>query len=41
MRDEGLDHKSALKRVARSRGISRSEAYRLAQAERAETDRGV
>jgi 16S rRNA (cytidine1402-2'-O)-methyltransferase len=41
MRDEGLDHKSALKRVARSRGISRSEAYRLAQAERAETGRNA
>lgn len=41
MRDEGLDHKSALKRVARSRGLSRSEAYRLAQAERAETGRNA
>jgi 16S rRNA (cytidine1402-2'-O)-methyltransferase len=38
MRDEGLDQKSALKRVARSRGITRSEAYRAVLAERAETD---
>jgi 16S rRNA (cytidine1402-2'-O)-methyltransferase len=29
MRVEGLDQKTALKRVARSRGISKSEAYRL------------
>ncbi|HET9533679.1 MAG TPA: 16S rRNA (cytidine(1402)-2'-O)-methyltransferase [Blastocatellia bacterium] len=41
MRDEGLDHKSALKRVARNRGISRSEAYRLAQSERARSDRNA
>jgi 16S rRNA (cytidine1402-2'-O)-methyltransferase len=34
MRDEGLDHKSALKRVARARRISKSDAYRLALAER-------
>jgi 16S rRNA (cytidine1402-2'-O)-methyltransferase len=33
MRDEGLDRKSALKRVARARRISKSEAYRLALAE--------
>jgi 16S rRNA (cytidine1402-2'-O)-methyltransferase len=38
MRDEGLDHKSALKRVARSRRISKSEAYRLALAERSAKD---
>jgi len=35
MRTEGLDQKSALKRVARERGISKSEAYRLVTAERA------
>jgi 16S rRNA (cytidine1402-2'-O)-methyltransferase len=35
MRDEGLDQKGALKRVARSRRISKSEAYRLLLAERA------
>jgi 16S rRNA (cytidine1402-2'-O)-methyltransferase len=29
MRSEGIERKSALKRVARARGISRSEAYRL------------
>jgi len=39
MRDEGLDRKSALKRVARARRISKSEAYRLALAE--ETARGL
>lgn len=32
---EGLDQKSALKRVARERGISKSEAYRLMIADRA------
>ncbi|MEK6320712.1 MAG: 16S rRNA (cytidine(1402)-2'-O)-methyltransferase [Acidobacteriota bacterium] len=32
---EGLDQKTALKRVARERGISKSEAYRLMIAERA------
>ena len=37
MRDEGLDQKSALKRVARSRGITRSEAYRAVLREKAET----
>jgi 16S rRNA (cytidine1402-2'-O)-methyltransferase len=37
MRDEGLDQKSALKRVARSRGITRSEAYRAVLAEKSET----
>jgi 16S rRNA (cytidine1402-2'-O)-methyltransferase len=31
---EGLDQKSALKRIARERGISKSEAYRLMIAER-------
>lgn len=31
---EGLDQKSALKRVARARGVSKSEAYRLMIAER-------
>jgi len=39
MRDEGLDRKSALKRVARSLGLSRSEAYRRMVAERSETGR--
>ena len=29
MREEGLDRKSALKQAARSRGISKSEAYRM------------
>ena len=33
MRDEGIDRKSALKRVARARRISKSEAYRLMLAE--------
>ncbi len=33
MRDEGIDRKSALKRVARARQISKSEAYRLMLAE--------
>src|SRR6185436_5889854 len=36
MRDEGIDRKSALKRVARSRRISKSEAYRLALQEASE-----
>ena len=31
---EGIDHKSALKRVAKEFGISKSEAYRIVQAER-------
>ena len=35
MRTDGLDQKGALKRVARSRGISKSEAYRLMIGERA------
>jgi 16S rRNA (cytidine1402-2'-O)-methyltransferase len=35
MRVEGLDQKSALKRVARSRGISKSEAYRRLTLEKA------
>jgi 16S rRNA (cytidine1402-2'-O)-methyltransferase len=34
MRAEGLDQKAALKRVARLRGIGKSEAYRLMIAER-------
>ncbi|HEU4389448.1 MAG TPA: 16S rRNA (cytidine(1402)-2'-O)-methyltransferase [Blastocatellia bacterium] len=34
---EGLDHKSALKRVARQRGISKAEAYRLAVLEKADS----
>ena len=35
MRDEGLDQKAALKRVARARGLSKSEAYRRLMGERA------
>ena len=35
MRAEGLDQKGALKRVARERGIGKSEAYRLMITERA------
>ncbi|HKP86796.1 MAG TPA: 16S rRNA (cytidine(1402)-2'-O)-methyltransferase [Blastocatellia bacterium] len=38
MRDEGLDRKSALKRVARARRISKSEAYRLALQEAGERE---
>lgn len=38
MQDEGVDRKSALKRVARLRGISKSDAYRLMLAERSATD---
>jgi 16S rRNA (cytidine1402-2'-O)-methyltransferase len=34
MRSEKLDQKNALKRVARSRGLSKSEAYRLMMRER-------
>jgi 16S rRNA (cytidine1402-2'-O)-methyltransferase len=34
IRDEGLDQKSALKRIARARGISKSEAYRRLLSER-------
>jgi len=36
MREEGLDQKTALKRIARARGIGKSEAYRLMIAERQE-----
>ena|SRR5215831_1199945 len=35
MSTEGLDQKAALKRVARSRGISKSEAYRMLMKEQA------
>ena len=35
VRDEGIDQKAALKRVARARGISKSAAYRLLLEERA------
>jgi hypothetical protein len=35
MRDEKLDQKTALKRVARARRLSKSEAYRRLIAERA------
>jgi 16S rRNA (cytidine1402-2'-O)-methyltransferase len=34
MAAEGIDQKSALKRVARARGMTRSEAYRLMLADR-------
>jgi 16S rRNA (cytidine1402-2'-O)-methyltransferase len=34
MTAEGIDQKSALKRIARARGITRSEAYRLVLADR-------
>lgn len=37
-RDEGLDHRAALKRAARQLGLSRDEAYRRLVAERAESD---
>lgn len=37
MSAEGLDQKSALKRIARERGISKSEAYRMMIAERAKS----
>ena len=35
---EGLDRKSALKRIARQRGISKSEAYRLMVADRGRSE---
>lgn len=38
MRDEGVDRKGALKRVARARRISKSDAYRLMLAERSAND---
>jgi len=38
VRDEQLDQKAALKRVARARGLSKSEAYRQLLAERAAAD---
>jgi 16S rRNA (cytidine1402-2'-O)-methyltransferase len=38
MRDEGLDRKDALKRVARARRISKSAAYRLVLAEQSAKD---
>ena len=34
MNSEGLDQKSALKRIARERGISKSEAYRIMMSDR-------
>jgi hypothetical protein len=34
-RDEGLDHRAALKRAARRLGLTRDEAYRRLVAERA------
>ncbi|HVG22133.1 MAG TPA: 16S rRNA (cytidine(1402)-2'-O)-methyltransferase [Blastocatellia bacterium] len=38
MRDEGLDRKNALKRAARSRRMSKSDAYRLMLAEQSAKD---
>ena len=38
-RDEGLDHRAALKRAARRLGLGRDEAYRRLVAERAERER--
>ncbi len=38
-RDEGLDHRAALKRAARQLGLGRDEAYRRLVAERAERGR--
>ena len=38
-RDEGLDHRAALKRAARQLGLGRDEAYRRLVAERAERER--
>jgi 16S rRNA (cytidine1402-2'-O)-methyltransferase len=38
-RDEGLDHRAALKKAARQLGLSRDEAYRRLSAERAERER--
>ena len=40
MEEQHLDERSALKRVARSRGISRSDAYRQWQMEKSSTGRG-
>ncbi len=37
MAERGLDHRAALKAAAKARGISRSEAYRLLQAEKADS----
>jgi 16S rRNA (cytidine1402-2'-O)-methyltransferase len=34
MEDEGLDEKDALKRIARERGVSKSDVYRELQRER-------
>jgi 16S rRNA (cytidine1402-2'-O)-methyltransferase len=38
MRVESIDRKAALKRVARSRGVSKSQAYRLLLDERDESE---
>jgi 16S rRNA (cytidine1402-2'-O)-methyltransferase len=38
-RDEGLDHRAALKRAARRLGLTRDEAYRRLVAERAQSSR--
>jgi len=38
-RDEGLDHRAALKRAARRLGLTRDEAYRRLIAERADAER--
>jgi 16S rRNA (cytidine1402-2'-O)-methyltransferase len=39
-REEGLDHRAALKRAARQLGLTRDEAYRRLVAERADLERG-
>ncbi len=39
MKAEGLDQKSALKQIARRRGIAKSEAYRMLVAEKANRER--
>jgi hypothetical protein len=40
MESDGIDQMAALKRVARARGVSKSEAYRLLMAEREGARRG-
>ncbi|HKG20361.1 MAG TPA: 16S rRNA (cytidine(1402)-2'-O)-methyltransferase, partial [Blastocatellia bacterium] len=40
MEGEGIDRMAAIKRVARARGVSKSEAYRLLMAEREGARRG-
>ena len=38
MAQRGLDERAALKAVAKARGISRSQAYRLLQSEKAKPE---